>query len=447
MTTPLETSLPSPAPRRVFVAGLVLFFVGLGVAHGPKARDERSAFSRWRSQLQQLGQVDISAQFNYPNPPIMAVLLEPLANLPPLVGALLWFYLKAGLALVSLHWVFRLVESSEETFPAWARAVVVLMALKPIIDDLNHGNVNLFILFLVVAALTAYRGRRDFLAGNLLALAIACKVTPALFIPYFVWKRSWRLLAGCVVGLMLFLWPGLVPALRLGWQGNQQQLHSWYRGMVHPFLVDGKVTSEHINQSLPGLVSRLTTPSPSFVVFENNREVPRRHDNLLELAPEQAKWLVKGCMGLFALAVVCCCRAPTLRRQDWPLAAEFALIVLGMLLFSERTWKHHCVTLMLPFAVLVYYLARCRPPGWLRGGLVGSLVVVVGLLLVTGLGGGRPRASVAEAPGLAKMALVYGAYTAACLVLVADLLLILRLRRASCSAEGIPSTEPANQAA
>src|SRR5205823_14206012 len=27
----------------------------------------------------------------------------------------------------------------------------------------------------------------------------------------------------------------------------------------------------------------------------------------------------------------------------WPLAAEFSLIVLGMLLFSERTWKHHCV--------------------------------------------------------------------------------------------------------
>ena len=25
-----------------------------------------------------------------------------------------------------------------------------------------------------------------------------------------------------------------------------------------------------------------------------------------------------------------------------------------MLLFSERTWKHHCVTLMLPFAVLSY---------------------------------------------------------------------------------------------
>jgi hypothetical protein len=443
MSTSLRLSLESPAARRLFIAGLFVFLVVLGVRYGPKALDERSAFSRWRSQLQQLGKVDISERFNYPNPPVMAVLLEPLAKLPPLVGAFAWFYIKAGLALLSLYWVFRLVESPEAPFPPWAKCIVVLLSLKPVLDDLNHGNVNLFILFLVVAALTAYRHRRDFLGGNLLALAIACKVTPALFIPYFVWKRSWKMLAGCVAGLMLFLWPGVVPAVRLGFQGNQQQLLSWYRGMVHPFVVEGKVTSEHINQSLPGLVSRLATSSPSFVVYENDVETPRRYDNLLTLSPTQAKWLVKGCMALFALAVVCWCRTSTEQRHGWSLAAEFALVVLGMLLFSERTWKHHCVTLVLPFAVVVYYLAQCKAGTWLRGGVAGSLVVVLGLMLLTGLSGGRDRVSVADAPGLSKMALVYGAYTAAWLVLLADLLLILRRGRASSSPACIPSAKAA----
>jgi hypothetical protein len=437
----------SPAARRLFVAALVLFFVVLGVRYAPKALDERSAFARWRSQLEKLGEVDISAAFNYPNPPVMAVILEPLARLPPLPGALLWFALKAGMAIVSLYWVFRLVESSEMPFPGWAKAVAVLLSLKPIVDDLNHGNVNLFILFLVVAALTAYRRRRDFLAGNLLALAVACKVTPALFIPYFLWKRSWRLLAGCMAGLLLFVWPGVVPAARLGWKGNQEQLVSWYQGMVRPFVVEGQVTSEHINQSLPGLVARLATPSPSFVVFRDDRETAARYDNLVELSPAQAKWLVKGCMALFALAVVWACRTLTQERHGWPLAAEFALVVLGMLLFSERTWKHHCVTLVLPFAVLVYYLAQCRPPRWLGRGLVASLVVVLALTLVTGLGSGRDREAVTAAPGLAKMALVYGAYTVAWLVLAADLLLILRLGGASSPASRIPSPDAAPRAA
>jgi hypothetical protein len=447
MSTPAALSPESRVARRCFLAALVLLFVVLGARHVDKALREQSAFLRWRAQLLHLGEEDLSARYNYPNPPIMAVLLEPLARLPPLAGALVWFGLKAGMALVALAWVFRLVETREAPFPDWARALVVLLGLKPIIDDLSHGNVNLFILFLVVAALTAFRRRRDFLAGGLLALAIACKVTPALFIPYFVWKRSWRLLAGCLVGLLLFLWPGAVPAARLGWSLNQQQLVSWYRGMVHPFVVEGKVTSEHINQSLPGLVSRLATHSPSFVDFPNDVETPSRYDNLLDLSADEARWLVKGCMGLFALAVVCWCRSGTDRRQGWPLAAEFALVVLGMLLFSERTWKHHCVTLMLPFAVLVYYLARGGAGPWLRRGLAGSLVVVAALLLVTGLTGEHGRASAAAAPGVGKLALVYGSYTVACLVLVVDLLLIVRRRRASRGAGCILPTEAASRAA
>ena len=57
-------------------------------------------------------------------------------------------------------------------------------------------------------------------------------------------------------------------------------------------------------------------------------------------------------------------------------------VVLGMLLFSERTWKHHCVTLMLPFAVLAYYLATCPPRPLLRGYLAASLVAVAVLMLL-----------------------------------------------------------------
>jgi hypothetical protein len=389
--------------------------------------------------------VDIARQHNYPNPPIMAVLLEPLAKLPPLAAALVWFYLKVGFTLLALFWIFRLVEDLDRPFPPWACAVVGMLSLKPIVDDLNHGNVNLFILFLVVGALTAYRKRRDLLAGAVLGLAIACKVTPALFVPYFLWKRSWRVLAGVVLGLGLFLYPGMVPSLRLGYSGNQQFLASWYGVMVHPFLVEGKVTSEHHNQSLPGVVARLATHKPSFTVWEHRAiNVPTRFDNFVSLSDAQARWLVKGCMGLFALLVVWCCRTPTSPRQGWRLAAEYSLVVLGMLLFSERTWKHHCVTLALPFAVLCYHIAVCRPPARLRAYLLGSLVVVALLMAVPGLSAGKEdgHAVTAASPGLAKLAEVYGAYTLACLVLLAALAVLLRTQAVP-AAEGQACAPPA----
>ena len=76
------------------------------------------------------------------------------------------------------------------------------------------------------------------------------------------------------------------------------------------------------------------------------------------------------------------------------------------------------------------------------------LHLVLGLLLVTGLtGDGGGRASVAVEPGLAKLALVYGAYTAAWLILAADLILILRVGGASSTLANIPSTTGLTQAA
>jgi hypothetical protein len=405
----------------LFLLGLILVFVGVSVSYSLKALHGRSAIQRWQTQIVSsvdMG-VDISERYQYPNPPVMALLLYPLAKLrPPLAAALLWYYVKVVLALVSLLWVFRLIAPEDRPFPAWARGLAVLLSLRPILSDLQHGNVNLFILFLVVAALTAYRRSFDLLAGVVLALSVACKVTPALFVPYFVWKRAWRTLAGTALGLALFLWPGFVPAIFLGWDENRHQLMSWYKEMVHPFVVEGKVWTEQNNQSLPGLAYRMLTDSPSVSHYEGNVYTVDERDNVATWDPGVVRWLLKGCMGLFALIVVWCCRTPTRPRQGWRLAAEFALIVLGMLLFSERTWKHHCVTLMLPFGVLCYYLAACDPGPWLRAFLIGTLTTATLLIEAT--------STSLVGVEFGKAAQTYGAFVWAHLLLVCALVVLLR---------------------
>lgn len=425
--------------ERAFLLALALLVAVFSLRAAYKAAEERSAFCRWRSQLLQLQDgVDISAKHAYPNPPIMAVLLEPLAFLPPIAGALAWYALKVLMAGLSVWWMFRLLEAGGVAMPPWARMLALSLALKPVLDDLSHGNVNILILFLVVGTFAAYQGRRDALAGVLLALAIACKVTPALLVPYFLYKRAWRVLLGVVAGGLLFFYPGFVPAARLGMNHNLTQLKSWYTVMVHPFVVEGKVTAEHINQSLPGLVHRLATRSPSFVTFPNDVETPARYDNLLDLPPAIARNLVKACLVLFAVVVVWTCRSS--RRAGWQLSAELGIIVLGMLLFSERTWKHHAVTLLVPLCVLVYYLAAVPASRALKTGVAGVLAVSLLLTLLPGLGGSQEREEVWANPTFAKMSLVYGAYTAAFLLLTVTLVALLRLHRdgASMAAPIVP---------
>ena len=406
--------------RLWFVAALCVLFLAVGVqycvkAAGSSERANRSAFLRWRDQLQNPAEEDIYLLYNFPYPPIMAMLLEPLMRLPPLVGSLCWFLMKIGMTLAALHWFFRIVQSPQQPFPAWAKALTILLSLRPVLGDLSHGNVNLFILFLVVAALFAYHRRSDWSAGLLVGLGIACKVTSALFVPYFLWKRAWRTTAGCLIGLVLFL--VVVPGCRFGFERNASLLRHWVDSMVTPFVVQGTVTSDHLNQSLPGVVFRLITRSPS---SHDGQGLAPEYDNFLNLGPAWAGRMIKCCMALFAALIVWACRTPATARYGWRLAAEFSLIVLGMLLFSERTWKHHCVTLILPFAVLTYYLAICRPGRILRGYLIGSLAASVLFMASTGTLGLAPLHEVAQ------KAEVYGAYVWAYFVLVAALLTILR---------------------
>ncbi len=491
---PRRLDAPYQRYQRWFVAALLAFFVLLSIQYSYKAVAGRSAFVRWRSQIEHLDDTDIYQRFNYPNPPIMALLLEWLVRLPPLAGSLAWFYLKVGMVLVSFYWVFRLVEGSgiivasgqwlvaswrrvasgqwsvareEETnfsslatshwplatpsgtFPPWAKALIVLLSLRPIMGDLYHNNVNIFILFLLAGSLFAFSRGRRMTSGVILGLAIACKVTPALFIPYFLWKRAWGALAGCALGLILFLL--LVPGLFLGMNRNLELLSSWEKQMIEPFVVNGVVASEHNNQSLPGLVYRLATHSPSFSKFDYDlwRYTPLEYHNWLALTPKTVQWLLKGCMAAFVALVIWTCRTPlsvassqwlvaskketdssclatshrppVTHSKGWLLAAELSLIVLGMLLFSERTWKHHCVTLLLPFATIVYYLAAQHPTRKLRWFLIGILSTAALLMASTSTSG-----LVSWWDQGAKLAQVYGAYVWAYGCLIFGLVVLLR---------------------
>jgi hypothetical protein len=435
------TGLPLPAarlraavtvaPPRLRLAFLVVVAVLVAVtavryygkADTPSRTGDltRTAFLRWRPQILALDAgTDIYRAYNYPNPPVMALLLRPLAGLPPLAGAMLWFALKTAMGVAIVAWAFRLIGAP---MPDWAKALAVAFGLHPMLGDLAHGNVNLFVGFLTVGALELYRRRWDAAAGLTLALAVACKVTPALFLPYFAWKRGWRVLAGAAAGLGLWLF--VVPAAALGWDENVTLLGSWFDGMVRPFVIDGKVTSEHPNQSLPGLAFRLLTREPSFIDYDaDERPVAADFHTLVDLGPAAARRLVQGAMLAFAAAVVLTCRWPGWRpgvpRGGSAFAAECGLVLLGMLLFSERTWKHHAVAAVVPVAVLAWAVASDRLPRAVRWWVGGTFAAV--LLLTAG-----PSGASAE---VQDAAMVYGAYTAAwTLEAVALVVVLVALRR------------------
>jgi hypothetical protein len=362
--------------RAVWITALCTVF-GAALVYADKAADDRSAFIRWRHQVLAFWQGEnIYDEMMFPNPPIMPLTLLPFMLLPPVQGALCWFGLKAALTAVSIWLCYRMVRFEQRPIPSYIQFMVILFSFRPILSDLHHGNNNLLILFLIVSTLYAWRKGYDVLAGLVLALAISYKVTPALFVPYFLYKRSWRTVGATCFGMVLFLL--VIPSLIIGPSFNFECLAMWWHRIISPYVSKGVSSQQEINQSMVGVLFRLLTEA---------KTGPARYDvhldlNLVSWSPRVVGLLVKGLslgmVGLLALF----CRTRTDRRDDPRLLGEFALVVLTMLFVSERSWKHHYVTLLLPYTYLAYRVGLPRLGPWVRG-LLGAAMVVSALLMAT----------------------------------------------------------------
>ncbi len=355
--------------RAVWIAAL-LTLVGAGIVYAGKAAEDRSAFIRWRHQvLEMMGGTNIYDDYDFPNPPIMPLTLYPLMALPPVEGAVAWFAIKAAMAALSLLMCLRMVRLGDRPVPSWVQAMIVLLALRPVMSDLHHGNNNLMILFLVVATLTAWRKGYDVLAGLILGYAIAFKVTPGLFLLYFAYKRSWRTVGAAALGMGIFLL--IVPSIFLGPGFNGACLGTWWHKILGPYVMKSEGSPQEINQSLIGVLTRLLTEPKG----GTGRYVVQYHVNLVAWDPRRVvqglKLLSIGLLGLLAWL----CRTRSERRDDPRLLGEFALVVLTMLFVSERSWKHHFVTLLLPYTYLAYRVGVGGLSNRARAVLGGTLVL------------------------------------------------------------------------
>jgi alpha-1,2-mannosyltransferase len=355
--------------RAVWIAALITI-VGTAIVYADKAAEDRSAFIRWRHQVRQMMTgSNIYDEFYFPNPPIMPLTLYPIMSLPPVEGAMVWFTLKASLTALSILMCLRMVRLGDKPVPSWVQAMIVILSLRPIMSDLVHGNNNLIILFLVTATLYAWRKGYDVLAGLILAYAIAFKVTPGLFLLYFMYKRSWRTVGATVLGMGIFLL--IVPSLFLGPQFNGICLGTWWHRILSPYVVQNTDSPQEINQSMIGVFSRLLTQAKE----GKGRYFLLYHVNIRSWDPKKVviglKVLSVGMLGLLAWL----CRTKYERRDDPRLLGEFSLIVMVMLFVSERSWKHHYVTLLLPYTYLAYRVGVAGLSTRVRLVLGGALIV------------------------------------------------------------------------
>lgn len=262
--------------------------------------------------------------FTYP--PFAALVLVPFALLDSLPAKVIWtaltFIVTVGAILLLVRESGRgVVAGSPARAPrvAWVAGLSIpVMLTYPFLHNLVVGQVSLFV---VALALFDHLLPRRW-QGSLVGIAAAIKLTPLVFLPYYLVTKQWRQAAVCTgafVAASALAWL-VLPGASLAYWTNKL----WQTGRV------GR-TDSTVNKSLLGLLSR----------------------HLPDGVPTTLVWLAVAA----AVAVLAYWRAARHLRSGSPLAAALAVGALSVAV-SPISWPHH--QLWLVFAACWYLLLGGR---------------------------------------------------------------------------------------
>lgn len=343
----------------------------------------------------------------YIYPPFLAVVLRPITAFSYHRANQLWF--AANLLLFAASAALLMTWRPVAATPL-ARAGVLFAMLNfyPTFRAFQCGQVGLVLLFLLSGALWCLERGRDPLAGWLVAIAAAIKLTPAVLVIWMLAARRWRAAAWSAAASVALL---AISVAGAGWSN-----HVAFVSDFLPVLSRGAAT--FANQSLEGFLARLGL-DVSMNVFE---------------FVDEPLWLrAAGRIGGAALLIVSLWVAGRSARRGESCGPGIGLVVLASLLASPISWEHHFVLALVPLAVLIVSFGRAPFAGAI------PFLLVSGYVLLATNAYDFIRRYLPYAAG--RLAISYAFYGAVLLWMA--LVMSERRARRPGEAEGSPAAEPA----
>jgi alpha-1,2-mannosyltransferase len=276
--------------------------------------------------------------FTYP--PIAAVLFSGFAIIPFwLAKTLVTLASFLALSVVTVVVAGRLDQRLKWTLgPA---AAVLALCMEPVASTFGYGQVNLFLMALVVLdclAVTRFR-------GVLVGLAAAIKLTPLVFIVYFLVRRDRRSAITAATSFAGFALLGLLLAPR-------DTVEFWFHAMVDPERITtlSIMTNESLRAELYRLPALASVQSLLWVILAVL---------VLALAWRAASRARDDVLALVSIGVAGLLISPISWSHHWVWVVP-ALMAVGWPLWQQRAWRRMAL-LIVPTAVFYF-----GPPyGWL----------------------------------------------------------------------------------
>jgi alpha-1,2-mannosyltransferase len=256
------------------------------------------------------GQVLVTQGLRLPftYPPIAAILMAPLGLLPMAAAGTVLAVATVVLAGVVLGlFVRRLTGAGAAALWAVGWLLPGMLLFEPVRSTLDYGQINMVLMALVALDCLSVHPRWP--RGALTGLAAAVKLTPLVFILYFLLRRDYRAAATAGISFAVATAAGFVLA-------GGDSVRYWTAIVFQTGRIGGAATAT--NQSLQGVLARAGLDPHTL--------------------PGVAAWLA-----LSVLVVVVAClgirRALAAGQDCWALS----LNAFAGLLISPISWSHHWV--------------------------------------------------------------------------------------------------------
>lgn len=364
-----------------------LMKIGLAVAavvHGYVISFGRSFHFRDIDIHREIGRRFLSGEYLYANDycymylPTTGVYFAPLLVLERNPSLALRYAVAVGLLVVTIMLFHRMIvglSDSTRWGGLWVGVGAGALTLQFILNDLDDGGPHLMLLGILTGGLYAIWIGRERLGAALVGLGIVLKITPAVFVLLFLWKRQWRVALYTIAATLIWL---VLPILYMGPTSWWDHHTEWTRNAVLSVLdqqVEGRQENElqKANLSLRHTMLRyLVTYPPTHRL----RQVDPGYQPVLDLASPVANGIV-GVAALSLLALFAWfSRRPFQGPGDSQWAQDCAATFILALLFSPITWDQHLVW-MIPAACVVVAAAAQLDGGLSRTGYLLLTVYIV----------------------------------------------------------------------
>lgn len=182
----------------------------------------------------------------YIYPPLFAFLLIPLGLLSYPTAATIFTILNFLCLLASLFLITKFI-SFKNTFVILFFTLII--NYRYLESHVSNNQVAFILILLILLSLYI---KNDLLAGILLSLAILIKLTPAIFLFYFLYKRQFKRVGYTL--LFALIWT-LVPSL-YSHEYNLHSLNNWYELVLDNALKNPAFRSWKNNQSLIATIAK-----------------------------------------------------------------------------------------------------------------------------------------------------------------------------------------------